>query len=159
MLLKAADVHPSFTDQEYSPTVGTKAVCGNAAADVQVPPGVLVGTRMLNPDGLTVVEELRVYNSPTDAKKAFGLAKVAAGCPEAFDSSFSVSQPTDVAASVGADEAFAVNASSVDGDVVLVAARKGNAIVSLQHVAPNGSDMSTVPDPISITKLAVQKVR
>jgi hypothetical protein len=159
-LLTPQDVGAGFTAQSYTPSRGGSTLCGGRSPDDTVNPPVLVGTRLINADGIAVLEEIRVYNNATDAKKALDLAKAAVNCSQASDgtATYSVGAPKDVASEIGAEQAFGVDASSDEGEIAFVAARQGAAIASLQFTAPTGSNSSAV-DSLTVTKTAVKKLK
>ena len=158
-LLVPSDVGPDFEEQSYSPS-SSDGICGDPSPDSTVEPPVLVGTRLMNLDGISVIEEIRAYNNLSDAKKAYTLARNGVDCSEASlgGTTYAVDAPTDVASDINADQAFAVSLTSDEGELGVVWARQGNNVVLLQFFGPTGSD-TTVVDTLSVSQTAVSNLK
>jgi hypothetical protein len=158
-LLVPSDVGPDFDEQTYSPA-SSDGICGDPSPDSTVEPAVLVGTRLINLDGIAVIEEIRAYSNVTEAKKAYALVRGGVNCTEASlgGTTYAVDTPTDVASDLSADQAFAVNLTSDEGDLGVVWARQGSYLAMLQFSAPAGSDTAAV-DTLSISQTAVSNLK
>lgn len=158
-LLTPADVGPTFEEQSYSPT-SDDGICGDPSPDSTVQPPVLVGTRIINLDGVAVIEEIRAYNNVNDAKKAYTLVRGGVNCTEADygGSTYAVEAPVDVASDISADQAFAVRITGDEGEIGFVWVQQGSYLAVLQFSAPTGSDSSAV-DTLEASKTAVANLK
>jgi hypothetical protein len=164
-LLTASDLGPTFVDDTYTPSQGPPP-CGGEDVDVTIPPAVRVGSVAVDNDAqLFFQEAIRVYQDDSEGSDAYtqGVAGLACtnGTVDNSDGSTTavqISEPTDVSADLGVDEAFQwqVATDSVQG--VIIAARLSAAVVTFEFQTVLGNDTSSAPDPLAVAQAGIEKI-
>lgn len=117
----------AFTDAGYVPVEGPNG-CG-IDVDGDVPPVILVGTRLVDDAASTITEELRVYDDVTVAAQA--QAAHAAGLDCGGDADGTTYGPaTDVNDVVGADAAVSIEVTGPSSSGLVVVAQVGDAVLT-----------------------------
>ncbi len=165
-LLAAGDVGAGFATDTFSPNdPNVPGVCGEPSIDASVPPGVHVGTVVMNATTQqALLEEVRVYTDEEEAMAAYNAALAAINCTtgsikldDGTTQPVTISDPIDVAGEVGGDEATGWQLSGADTQGVAMIVRLRAAIVTFQFQAPAGSE-ATDPAPLDVATLGVARV-
>lgn len=108
-------------------------------------------------------EEVLVYKTAADAKKALQLAKEGLSCPQPTIENggpVNFSAPKDVSSDVGTpvDEAIQIDVQTEEANGKFFAVRSGNVIVSFQFAQQISADSSTLPDELKLVRLGVERL-
>jgi hypothetical protein len=154
LLVVPADlVGQSFVDAGYVPEEGPNG-CG-IDVDADHPSSVLVGTGLVDADGRSIVEELRVYPDVAAAQAAYEVHRTALGC--GTDGAGTTFGPAvDVNDVVGADAAEEVAVVVEDAQGVVVVALVGDAVLTFATSAPAATPATL--DPRELAAFGVGKV-
>jgi hypothetical protein len=160
-LLTAKDLGPDFVDDTFQPSNGKPTACGGPSVNSQVPPEIDVGADAGGPGFFE--EEVLVFKSDGDAKKALQLAKEGLSCPEPTiegGGPASFSDPTDVSSDIDVqvDDAIRIDVQTEEATGSFFAIRRGNAITSFQFAAQTGTDTSQLPDQLKIVNLGLKRL-
>jgi hypothetical protein len=153
LVLPSELAEQSFTDSGYVPSEGPNA-CG-VDVDATHPPSVLVGTGMVDGEGRSIVEELRVYADVDAAAAAFEEHRTALACGTDLAGA-TFGPAVDVNDVVGADAASEVVLTNEDAQGVVIVALVGDATVAVATTLPGGA--TAVLDPREVAAFAVGKV-
>ena len=154
LLLTPAEVGPTFVEGTYEGGDG-KTPCG-INVEGQFPPVAKVGTEIDNAEpAVAMLEEIHVYDTDDEAEGAFNLASTGFGCGTVEGLTFG--DLTDVSEELGLPSyAISVTTDSVEGVIFL--ALESDAVIVLQFQQEAGADVSTIPDPATVTKAAIDKI-
>lgn len=164
LMLTASDVAPDFVDDKFVNDNGPTN-CGQPNADQTIPPKASVGSQSSNGVG-QFREEAKVYNTSVDAKKVLDLIKsqtdqstcpnptIQGGEPVAF------SQPKDVSSSLSTpvEAAFEIDFQTPEAQGQFFVIQDGVAIVAFTFAAPQGTDISQLPNAIDIVNKGLLKI-
>lgn len=164
-LLSAADIGPTFVDDTYTPTAGPPP-CGGEDVDVTIPPAVRVGSVAVdNAAQLFFQEAIRVYQDDSEGSDAYTQGVAGLACTDGTvqnsdgtTTAVQISEPTDVSADLGADEAFQWQVATAQVQGVIIAARLSAAIVTFEFQTVLGNDTSNAPDPLALAQAGIEKI-
>ena len=154
LLLTPAEVGPTFVEDTYSGGDGTTP-CG-INVDGQFPSIAKVGTQIVNAEpAVALLEEIHVYDSDTEAEGAFNLASTGFGCGTVEGITFG--DLADVSDQLGLPS-YGITVTSDNVEGVIFLALESDAIVVLQFQQEAGADVSSLPDPTTVTQAAIDKI-
>lgn len=143
----------AFTDAGYVPEEGTNG-CG-VDPDAEHEPDVLVGTALVDPDGRTITEELRVYADTDASAAAFATHRDALDCgTDGAGTTFG--EPVDVSGPVGAGAATEVAVTVEDEAGVVISALVADTVLTFRISAPAATPPAL--DPREVAAFGVGKV-
>ena len=161
-LIKAKDLGPDFSDGTFTAGDSDPTSCGGPSVNSQVPAEQRVGAN--SSSGVAFFEqEVLVYATSADAKKALALAKDSVSCPQPTTQGggpASFGPPKDVSSDIDVpvDEAIQIALQTEEAQGSLIAARFGNVIVSFQFVAQKTADLSKLPDEFAIVNKGLSRL-
>ncbi len=143
------------------------APCGTPRADSVAPPDVEVGATAESADGnLAFVEEIRYFESPSQAEESFMAGVSGLDCSQGEvvgsggqSTAVNISPRIDLSSDLpDADRAFAWSVNSADFESQAVAILLGQLVVTMQFANSLGADLSAAPDPLNVVQDALQKI-
>jgi hypothetical protein len=160
-LLKAADIGPDYVDETFQSSEGKPTACGGPSVNSQVKPDLDVGADASGPTFFE--EEVLVYKTAEDAKKALQLAKEGLSCPQPTiegGGPVNFSEPKDVSSDVGrpVDEAIQIDVQTEEANGKFFAIRIGNVITSFQFAQQISADSSKLPDELKLVRLGLKRL-
>jgi len=160
-LLKAADLGPGFTDQEFTVS-NDPTPCGGASLNSQVPPAIDLGSEASSGEAFFEEEFVR-YSSESDAQKAVDLFKQAVDCTDATvgqNAPASFSSPQDVTSDIDVPvaEAFEIDFQTEEGQGKVIVVHDGAVVLSFLFEAVNSADTSKLPNEIDIVNKALNRL-
>jgi hypothetical protein len=160
-LVKAADIGPDYIDEPFQSSEGKPTACGGPSVDSQVRPDVDVGGDASGPTFFE--EQVLVYKTAADAKKALQLTKESLRCPQPTiqgGGPAKFSDPKDVSSNVGTpvDEAIQIDVQTEEANGKFFATRKGSVLAVFQFAHQISADSSTLPDELKIVRLGLKRL-
>jgi hypothetical protein len=161
-LIKAKDLGPGFSDGTFETNDSEPTSCGGPSVNSQVPAKSRIGGNAS--DGVAFFEEqVLVYATSDEAKKALEVAKASVSCPEPTTpggGAASFGPPEDVSSDIDApvDDAIRIALQTEEAEGSLFATRFGNVIVSFQFVAQKTADPSELPDELAIVNKGLSRL-
>ena len=142
------------------------APAGGPSFDAQAPTDLLAGTQLVDSaQSATVSEELRVYPDLAHATAALRIGTAGLSCAagriyatDGTSVQVKIAKGQDVTAQVGGTKAIAWDATSSQVDVLFVAVQLNRALVVFSYVRSPQTDTSKLPNPLAVTKAAIQKI-
>lgn len=154
LLLTPEEVGPTFVEDTYEGGDGTTP-CG-INVEGQFPSIAKVGTRIDNADpAVAMLEEIHVYNTDEEAQGAFNLASTGFACGTVEGVTFG--DLTDVSDDFGLPS-YGITVTSEGVEGVIFLALESDAVIVLQFQQEAGADVSSLPDPSTVTKAAIDKI-
>ena len=154
LLLTPEEVGPTFVEDTYEGGDGTTP-CG-INVDGQFPSIAKVGTQIDNADpAVALQEEIHVYNTDDEAQGAFNLASTGFACGTVEGITFG--DLTDVSDDLGLPS-YGITVTSEGVEGVIFLALESDAVIVLQFQQEAGADVSSLPDPTTVTKAAIDKI-
>jgi len=154
LLLTPEEVGPTFVEDTYEGGDGTTP-CG-INVDGQFPSIAKVGTQIDNADpAVALQEEIHVYNTDDEAQGAFNLASTGFACGTVDGITFG--DLTDVSDDFGLPS-YGITVTSEGVEGVIFLALESDAVIVLQFQQEAGADVSSLPDPTTVTKAAIDKI-
>jgi hypothetical protein len=166
-LLTPAEFGTGFTHAPSVPSNESLPCTPNAAPlEQQIPSTLQVDTAAVSTDDQAgMKEDLRLYPDAATAKQVYQLATRGISCkrgklnltgkPETV--TFTSAQ--DARSAVRADNAVVVEAKSANYDIALIGCRLGRALVLFSFLRTKDSDISKLPNPITVAAKGVAKIK
>jgi cytoskeletal protein RodZ len=161
-LINAVDLGPDFVDETFTSGGTDPTPCGTPNVNTQVPPDIIVGSQASS--GVASFEEqVHVYKSASDAKKALDAVKEGVGCPAPTiqgGGPAAFAGPNDVSAdlAVTVEEAIAFDVQTEEAQGRLFFIRNGQAIVSFFFAAQKTADVSQLPNDLAIVNTGLNRL-
>jgi hypothetical protein len=164
-LLTLQDVGPGFSPAKFRPSKDPLPCKPNdPPLEDQFPSTLEVGAAFLR-NGAAFGEDLRYYADTATANRVLTLAAAGLNCPSG-KLNFTGSPVTvqfgklqNVTSAVDADNAIAIQATAATYDIVLIGCQIDRRDVLFSFLRTKSTPVSSLPNPITIAKTAVDKIR
>lgn len=166
-LLTPSEVGPGFARARFQPSNDPLPCKPNdPPIETQIPSTLQVGTAITSTRvGAALAEDVHLYTDTPTAQQVMGLIKVGVNCPRGSlnltgqQEAVTFGSLQDVTPSVGADEAYAVEARSARFDIALVATRLDRAVILFSFLRTKSTPTSELPNPIQVVAKAIAKIK
>ena len=160
-LLAPEEIGPGFTaGPDPQPDPAAPAICGGPGVVAQFPRAVRVGASATGPaEGMFVQQTLSLYPDVDTAAVAYRANSVGLACSEGSTSGASVAltPAVDLSVDIPADESTGWQLGGEGFDLVVIAVRSGELVVSFAFVAPADAT-GDLPDPLAVSRAGVEKL-
>lgn len=160
-LITAEDVGAGFTDgTEPRPDATVPAICGGPGVVARYPDAVRVGVGFDGPGGTATVQEaVSVYADMATARRAFDAGAAGLDCSQGTVSGkpVVVTPAEDLTVDVGGEQALGWRVGGEGFDVVLIAVRSDEVVMTFTFLGPEGG-ASGLPDPLAVSAHGVRKL-
>lgn len=164
-LLTVQDVGPGFSPAQFRPSNDALPCKPNdPPLEQQFPSTLEVGAAFIR-NGAALGEDLRYYGDASTAGQVLTLAAAGLNCPSGklnftgTPVTVQFGQLENVTSAVGADKAIAIQGSAPAYDIVLIGCQIDRRDVLFSFLRTKSTPTSSLPNPITIVKTAVQKIR
>ena len=164
-LLTVQDVGPGFSPAQFRPSNDPLPCKPNdPPLEQQFPSTLEVGAAFIR-NGAALGEDLRYYADASTAGHVLTLAAAGLNCPSGklnftgTPVTVQFGELQDITPAVGADKAIAIQGSAPAYDIVLIGCQVDRRDVLFSFLRTKSTPTSSLPNPITIVKTAVQKIR
>jgi hypothetical protein len=168
-LLRASDLGPGFTEAPFtdSPKPLPCGKPGSRSFNDQVPAAASAGRRLdAGALSATFSEEIRVYADSAGAQKALAAATAGLNCATGTlygtggaTAKVTISKPQEVGAALNIDVGRGWRLKSSQIESIYLVGVIGRALLLLAFTNAPSADTTKLPDPQTVTKAAIAKIK